>query len=301
MVEPRNYDDPQYIGIKVGSLTSLGRGSGKMFRFRCDCGAEIEYLPKDVFRVDNIKSCGRPDCQYHRYWLKRGNEKRLSGIAFEKECATEMENQGYSTEITVETGDYGVDFFATVNEERVAFQCKKLKKPSMVKSVQEVYAGGRYYDCTKFVVVSPSGFSNSAEVMASKLGVQLETDLRNFRLKSLIENRIETQRITSFSGRKLLWEIDGILKPAEEWCAEYEISRAAVVSRMKTHNVDLKTALTMPRYSLHARRATVDIDGVVKTKQEWCDEYGISPQLYDYRIKYSGLSPIEALTKEKAR
>lgn len=301
MAEPRNYDDPQYVGMRVGSLTSLGRSRGKKFRFVCDCGTEVEYLPKDVFRVDNIKSCGQPDCKYHLYWLKHGNETRLRGIAFEKECATEMENQGYDTEITAETGDFGVDFFAMVNGERVAFQCKKSKKPSMVKSVQEVYAGGRYYDCTKFVVVSPSGFSHSAEIMASKLGVQLETNLQNFRLKSLVENKIETQKITTFSGRKLIWEIDGVSKSAEEWCAEYGISRTAVVTRMKRRGMDLKTALITPQYSIRANRMTVEINGVTKTKQEWCDEYGISPQLYDYRIKYSGLSPIEALTKEKVR
>ena len=298
MAECRNYDDPMYVGARVGSLTSLGRGKGKMFRFRCDCGTEIEQRPTDVFRFDTVKSCGRPDCKYHAYWLKHGNEKRLAGIAFEHECAAEMEQQGYSAELTQETGDYGVDFFAVVNGERVAFQCKRLKQPSMVKAVQQVYAGGRYYDCSKFVVVSPSGFSHSAEIMASKLGVQLELNLQNFRLKSLRENKIDTQKVTTFSGRSLVWEIDGVSKTAEEWCREHGITRTAVVTRIKRKGMDLKTALTTPTYG---GRAMVEIDGVVKSKKEWCEGYGISPQLYDYRTKYGGLSPIEALTKTKAR
>lgn len=296
MAECRNYDDPKYVGVRVGSLTALGRGEGKLFRFRCDCGTEIEQRPTDVFRVDVVKSCGRPDCKYHAYWLKHGNEKRLMGIAFEYECAAEMESLGYSTEITAETGDYGVDFFSEVDGERVAFQCKKLKQPSLVKAVQEVYAGGRYYDCTKFVVVSPSGFSHSAEIMASKLGVQLERNLQNFRLKSLAENILETQKITTFSGRNLVWEIDGVSKTADEWCREYGITRSAVVNRVKRRGMDLKTALTAPHYD---RGNKIEIDGVVKSKKDWCREYGISPQLYDYRVKYSGLTPVEALTKQK--
>lgn len=44
----------------------------------------------------------------------------------------------------------------------------------------------------------------------------------------------------------------------------------------------------------------IEIDDVIKPKQEWCAQYGISPQLYDYRIKYSKLSPKEALTRGKS-
>lgn len=292
------YNDAEYIGKRVGSLTAISR-EGKMFRFRCDCGNEALYRPTDIFRVDCIKSCGHPDCKYHQYWLRHGNEKRLSGIAFEKECATLMDEQGYPTEVTSESGDYGVDFFAMVGGVRVAFQCKKLKNVAMVSAVQQVYSGGRYYDCSKFVVVSPSGFTHSAELMAAKLGVQLERDLHEFRLKSLEENKIETQKMTTFSGRKLVWEIDGISKTAQEWCDEYGISKPAVRDRVR-RGMDLKTALTAPRYNHTAGMITVEINGVVKTKQEWCDEYGISPQLYDYRTKQSGLSPVEALTKPKA-
>lgn len=270
----------------------------RKFRFVCDCGEEVVCKPSDVFREDGVKSCGRQDCEHHRQWLLSGHRDRAAGVAFEFECADKMAAQGFEIEMTPTSGDYGVDFFAVVNGERVAFQCKKQKKESSVGAVQEVYAGGRYYDCCKFVVVCPSGFSYPAELMASKLGVQLEQNLQNFRLKSLTENKIETQKITTFSGRSLVWEIDGVSKTAEEWCREYGVTRQTVVYRVKRKGMDLKTALTAPHYD---RGTTIEIDGVVKTKKEWCAEYGISPQLYDYRIKYSGMSPIEALTKEKAR
>lgn len=290
-----DYSNPKYDGARVGSLTMVGR-EGKLFRFRCDCGKEVVRAPSSVFCIDGTKSCGDPKCVHHRLALVGGNDKRIRGLLFEHECAAEIEKQGYPVELTPGTGDYGVDFFAEIDDERVAFQCKRTKVESMIGAVQEVYAGGRYYDCRKFVVVSPSGFTYSAEIMARKLGVQLEKNLQNFRLKALDENLVETQPIISHSGHKLMWEIEGVVKSAEEWCAEYGITRSAVVSRMK-RGLDLKTALTKPKY----QRGLIEINGVTKGKQQWCDEYGISPQLFDYRVKYSGVSPLEALTKPRAR
>ena len=292
----RDYSDPRYMGMRVGNLTVVDR-VGKLFRFRCDCGEEVVQRPTDIFRVDNVKTCGRAECRYHQAVRKAGAIKRQAGIAFEKECAEIMESQGFPIEMLPESGDYGVDFFATVDGERVAFQCKRLKASSFVRAVQEVYAGGRYYDCCKFVVVSPSGFSSSAEMMASKLGVQLEKDLQCFHLNGLEENLIKTQRMQTSSGRAIVWEIDGVSKRAQQWCDEYEVSRSCVTRRLQ-QGMDLKTALTAPKKQGNST-VTIEIDGVCKTKQEWCDDYGISPQLYDYRVKYSNLSPVEALSKEK--
>lgn len=293
-----DYSDPIFIGKKIGSLTAMGYETGGM-RFRCDCGVEIVRRASEVFGGRGAKSCGRVDCIYHKAVLYEGNNIRLKGLKFEAECAAELERQGISTEMTPGTGDYGVDFFATISGERVAFQCKRLKKESMVRAVQEVYAGGRYYDCCKFIVVSPSGFTYPAELMAQKLGVQLVTNLEEFCLKTLEENRIETQKIQTYSKQGLFWEIDGVSKPAEEWCREYGLSRNCVVSRLKNGD-DLKTALTKPKY-IRDKKKMIEINGILKSKQQWCDEYGISPQLYDYRIKFSKLSPLEALTKEKQK
>ena len=291
----RNYSDPKYMGMRIGNLTVIGR-EGKLFRFRCDCGTEKIQRPTDVFRIEAVKTCGRAECPYHQAVQKKGSETRKKGISFENECAELLEKQGYSVEMTPESGDFGVDFFASVDGQKVAFQCKRLKVASVVHAVQEVYAGGRYYDCTKFVVVSPSGFSYPAELMASKLGVQLEKDLQTFQLKSLEENKIDKQKIQTFSGRTLVSEMDGIAKPAEQWCDEYGVSRANVIQRTKK-GMDLKEALSSPKYE----GKKIEIDGVLKPKKEWCALYGISPQLFDYRVKYSGLTPKEALTKEKQR
>lgn len=292
----RDYSDPKWVGYRVGNLVGVGQ-EGEYYRFQCDCGTEVLRRPTDVFRLkgSSAKTCGRRVCPYHKEALLAGNDKRTQGHAFEHECARVMEEQGYSVEMTPDSGDFGVDFFAEIGGERVAFQCKQLKVETNVSAVQEVYAGGRYHDCCKFVVVAPSGFTYPAKLMASKLGVQLETDVRGFVLSNLEENKIDTNQIRTFSKVGLIWEIDGERKPAEQWCREYGITRTAVVYRLK-RGMSIKDAVTTPKRGC---RTMVGIDGVVKSKQAWCDEYGISQQLYDYRVRYSGCTPFEALTKPK--
>lgn len=294
--------DESVIGQKFGHLTAIEK-LGRYFRFRCDCGFEKTLRPTDVCR-GAITTCGRPECKYHR---ETGVnlatlEAHKRGFGFEKQLASVFEEAGYKVTRTPDRGDYGVDFIVEILGEKWAFQCKKLKVPAGVRAVTEVYGGGRFYDCTRFCVASPSGFTYQAKQIAAKLGVQLETDTFHFGVtpEQNVAKLLETNPTKYEYTRKVVWEIDGIVKPAEEWCKEYNISRTAVVSRTK-RGMDLKTALITPQYSVRANRITVEINGVTKTKQEWCDEYGISPQLYDYRIKYTGLSPLEALTKEKAR
>lgn len=291
--------DSSIIGNKYGHLTAIEK-VGKFFRFRCDCGFEKTLRPTDVCR-GAITTCGRPECEHH---INTGVntdilETQQQGFVFEKQIASVFERAGYQVTRTPDRGDFGVDVLVEINGEKWAFQCKKKKVPTGSKAVAEVYAGGRFYDCTRFCVASPSGFTYQAKQMAAKLGVQLETDTFHFGVtqEENAAKLLETTLTKYEHTTKVMWEIDGVTKPAEQWCEEYGITRSAVVGRIKS-GMDLKSALTRPKYG---SRAVIEIGGVSKTKREWCDEYGISPQLYDYRIKYSGLSPIEALTKEKAR
>jgi hypothetical protein len=289
------------IGKKFGHLTVLER-RGRYFNCRCDCGFEKVLRPTDFVR-GAVATCGRPQCEFHvaRMGGDSGIKNRSAGLDFEHHLQSVFENAGYDVERTPDSGDYGVDFIVTINDERWAFQCKKLKTPANTHAVLEVYAGGRYHDCTRFCVVSPSGFSYNAKKCAAKLGVQLETEKFRFNVskKDYVAEMLETMQHAPQSGSAVLWEVDGVIRPAQEWCDEYEISRNAVMYRVR-NGMDLKTALTAPKYNRKAGLITIEIDGVVKTKQEWCDEYGISMQLYDYRTKQGGLPPMEALTKPKA-
>lgn len=297
-ITPNKYGD-DLIGQKFGNLTVVER-RGRYFNCRCDCGFEKVIRPTDFVR-GAVTTCGRPRCEFH---IKRNGssdaiKSRASGFDFEHHLQDVFENAGYEVERTPETGDYGVDFIVTINDERWAFQCKKMKAPANTHAVLEVYAGGRYHDCTRFCVASPSGFSYNARKCAAKLGVQLETEKFRFNMKKedYVAEMLETTQQNLRSGSAVLWEIDGVIRPAQEWCEEYGVSKDTVMKRVKD-GMSLKDALRKPRYG---GRTTIDIGGIIKTKQEWCEEYGISTQLYDYRTKQGGLSPLEALTKPKAR
>ena len=299
-IHPTRYGD-DLIGQKFGHLTVLER-KGRYFNCRCDCGFEKVIRPSDFTR-GAIVTCGRPQCEFHvsRMGSVAGIQSRDDGLRFEHYLRSVFENAGYEVERTPDSGDYGVDFVVAINDERWAFQCKKLKVPANTHSVLEVYAGGRYHDCTRFCVVSPSGFSYNAQKCAAKLGVQLETEKFRFNMnkEDYVVEMLETMQHNPHSGSAVLWEVDGVIRPAQEWCDEYDITRSAVRYRVR-RGMDLKTALTAPKYEHTARTAVVEIDGVVKSKKEWCAEYGISMQLYDYRTKQGGLPPMEALTRPKA-
>ncbi len=55
------------------------------------------------------------------------------------------------------------------------------------------------------------------------------------------------------------------------------------------------------RHKLHdGNGVSWTINGETKPMCQWCDQYGISYQLAQYRVKKCGMTPLEALTKEKA-
>lgn len=49
----------------------------------------------------------------------------------------------------------------------------------------------------------------------------------------------------------------------------------------------------------HKKNATVVLNGVIVPKRDICAEYGISVEMFDYRVKHKGMSVIEALTTPK--
>lgn len=285
----------ELIGKKFGDLTVLKK-QGYKYLCRCECG--FEKIVEGCHLVNDITcTCGRPECEYHMKRVKdnNGNMQRLKGLQFEHELQDVFEKAGYEVTRTPDSGDYGVDFIAVINGEKWAFQCKNTKKPSSTHAILEVYAGGRFYDCTRFCVISPSGFSVNAMKCAAKLGVQLEKN--RFRLNVKLANNtkelLETANHITIGGkREQEWTIDGVTKPASQWCKEYGVTRKQVYYRMSAG----MTRIEALKYVKPNGRITIEINGKIKTKQEWCEEFGISTQLYDYRTKQGKMTPYKALT-----
>lgn len=289
--------DEDVIGKRFGNLTVLER-RGSVYLCKCDCGFERE-LAGYKFVGGYTQTCGRSGCEFHKNRVgdTRCAERRKKGLDFEHKLQDIFEQAGYEVIRTPDSCDYGVDFMANILGEKWAFQCKQNKTATNSHAVMEVYAGGRFYDCTRFCVASPSGFSHNAMKMAAKLGVQLETNKFTFGVK-LSDNTAQLLETANYacSGQKE-WTINGVTKTRSEWCKEYNVTRGQVAYRVSKGMSPIE-ALT---YTKPRGWTYIEINGVTKTKIEWCEEYGISTHLFDYRTKQGGMTPYEALTTPKEK
>lgn len=294
----KNIYDENLVGTKFGDLTVLEKRGG-VYLCRCECGFEKE-LPAYRFVNGSAKTCGRPECEY--YIRRNGKnvalKRRAKGLEFEHKLQDIFEQAGYDVTRTPDSGDYGVDFIVNINGERWAFQCKKHTRPAGTRSIFEVYAGGRFYDCARFCVASPSGFTTQAMKCAAKLGVQLETEKFRFNV-SQNENTVEllktAESVVRVGSKAKGHTINGSTKSFAEWCKQYNFSQGKVRYRMSL-GMSLEEAL---HYIPPKRGTKIEINGKTKTKVEWCNEYGISTSLYDYRTKNNKMTPYEALTTPK--
>ena len=179
MNDKNDYSDPAYIGKRYGNLTVL-KHIGGQFLVKCDCGFE---KPVKCSALNNRKTttCGRIECEYHKKAMndygKHGELVRKMGEKTENDIAMWLKNLGYMLQQTPISQDYGVDIICIGRDgAKVAIQVKNnasTHSKTSVHAVQEVYAGGKYYDCDKFAVVSYTGYTDNAKKMADKLGVML--------------------------------------------------------------------------------------------------------------------------------
>lgn len=209
---PNDFSKPEYIGKRYGHLVVLEYLGGN-FKVRCDCG--FEKLVK-CSAIENRKTttCGRLECNYHvkelDYLGKHGELVRAKGEKAEKDIQRWLERLGYSVERTPMSGDYGVDLIVIGRDgSRVAIQIKNnaaTKSETNVHAVEEVFAGGHYYDCDKFAVVSYTGYTENARKMANKLGVMLLTE------------RCELYKQDEYFNKNIkhLWVVNGKTEPMVE-------------------------------------------------------------------------------------
>lgn len=157
-----DYTSSEWIGKRVGNLTVIDHIQ-KHLLVRCDCGREIEVRGTDLFRKKTITTCKDPACPYYEEQRSKTlvAERRKKGLDYEHKARELFISKGLSVETTPDVGDYGVDFIVNLSEnEKLAIQCKRYNSPVPVRAVQEVYAGGRYYDCNRFAIISPSGYAD---------------------------------------------------------------------------------------------------------------------------------------------
>jgi len=95
---------------------------------------------------------------------------------FEQYVAEYYQRQGYETEITPYSGDYGVDVIAQKGEERIAIQAKMYGNSSRKlnrETIMQLYGAMTYRHCSKAVIATNGTCMVDAIEVANKLGVEI--------------------------------------------------------------------------------------------------------------------------------
>lgn len=285
------YASDEWIGKRNGHLTAIGR-DGSLFICRCDCGNELTVRPVELFTRKTKKVCGEPNCQYSSVVHRIRQAHKKEGIAYEREIENMLIERGYNAKATKGVGDFGVDIIIT-NEDGslTAVQCKMQEAPAGVDAIQEVYAGGRFYDCTKFAVICEQGFSNPAIIMARKLGVYLCDG--EFEMPEDIDKYTATL-LPVFHGNKgiqKLYDIDGTKHTLADWCAiygkpQYQVEK--ILDRGCTIEVALQTAETSAFQQFTVR-------GVTGNLSQICKYFDVLAPTVKYRMEHMGMTLEDAI------
>jgi len=98
----------------------------------------------------------------------------MNGYQYEHQCAKSLRKKGfYNVKVTKGSGDQGIDIIAYKRGKKYGIQCKYYTYPVGNKAVQEAFAGAKFYDCKKSVVLTNNTFTKSAKELAEKIGVDL--------------------------------------------------------------------------------------------------------------------------------
>ena len=95
---------------------------------------------------------------------------------FEQLVADHYQNEGYETEITPYSGDYGVDIIAQKGEERIAIQAKMYGNSARKvnrETVMQLFGAMAYRQCNKAVIATDGTCMTDAIEVANRLGVEI--------------------------------------------------------------------------------------------------------------------------------
>ena len=97
----------------------------------------------------------------------------MSGAEFENFVSYMFNQLGYKAINTKLSGDQGIDVIATKGNTKIAIQCKCFHGSVGNHAIMEAFAGAKYYNADKCMVVTNSTFTKSARELANKNGVVL--------------------------------------------------------------------------------------------------------------------------------
>lgn len=159
----------EYLGDNEGALESfkkalefkgfVGIPEAKLGTDKC------EQAEKSIAKLQKIVNCEHIE-RDGRYDLIK------TGVEYERFVCGVIKRAGYKCSMTPPT-DQGVDIVVSLNDMKIAVQCKFLSQPVSNSAVQEVVAGKALYKCKYACVVSKSGYTQSARKLAIANKVKL--------------------------------------------------------------------------------------------------------------------------------
>ncbi|MEG2510284.1 MAG: restriction endonuclease [Chryseobacterium sp.] len=95
---------------------------------------------------------------------------------FEEFVCEHFRQQGYKTELTTYSNDYGIDGFAIKGKQKIAIQSKMYGHTTRKinrQMVMELHGAKDFFDCTKAVIATDGIFLQDALVVAEKLKIEI--------------------------------------------------------------------------------------------------------------------------------
>lgn len=218
--QKHNYDNDRWISKRIGNLTILSQ-EGNKFKCRCDCG-RITYPIRATVLDGTVKTCGDPDCEYHKELLRAGvkthgkSGTRLYGVwsGMKRRCYVKS-CEGYP--------NYGGRGITICDEWRDNFE--NFYEWAMKSGYDENAAR---YDCTIDRIDNDGPYApwncRWADAKVQRANQR--------------PHKPHTKRMTIF------WDIDGETKSGVEWCKQYGVSMPFAMYRIKTLGMTPYEALT---------------------------------------------------------
>lgn len=111
----------------------------------------------------------------------------MTGTEFEEFVGLLFKKMGYSSQVTKQSGDQGLDVIATKNGTKIGVQAKCYSNTVGNSAVQEAVAGKSFYNCDKVIVITNNFFTPAAIELAQSNGVILwNRDMLKEKLKELM-------------------------------------------------------------------------------------------------------------------
>lgn len=98
---------------------------------------------------------------------------KMTGEEFEEFLELHFKKEGYKTNLTPKTGDYGADLVVKKGREKIVVQAKRWNQNVGVEAVQQAVASIKYYKAHRAMVITNSSFTENARNLAKANNVTL--------------------------------------------------------------------------------------------------------------------------------